>query len=134
MGEASCLGYGACEHHERSKTPGPRGHREGDRQSRVGIITEQDRTPKAKRRCRSGIPRAETWLSTRVPQSGHFGRQAAEAIARLPDRTAGTTYSQTVRSAPHPPDGRSRTKAPAACWGFRLVIIRTAHRMTSKTR
>ena len=31
MREASCLGYGACEHHERSKTPGPRGHREGDR-------------------------------------------------------------------------------------------------------
>jgi hypothetical protein len=23
MREASCLGYGACEHHERSKTPAP---------------------------------------------------------------------------------------------------------------
>ncbi len=35
---------------------------------------------------------------------------------------------------PNPPDGRSRTKAPAACWGFRLVIIPTRHRAASSTR
>jgi hypothetical protein len=39
-----------------------------------------------------------------------------------PNRTLATAYSRTVRSAPHPPDGRSRTKAPAACWGFRLSL------------
>ena len=38
MREASCLGYGACEHHERSKTPGPRDHREERPTVACGII------------------------------------------------------------------------------------------------
>jgi hypothetical protein len=36
---------------------------------------------------------------------------------------ADTTYSWTVRSAPHPPNGRARAKAPAVCWGFRLSLL-----------
>src|SRR5258708_2801356 len=62
-----------------------------------------------------------------VLQSSHFWWQVAEAIAR-PRRSnllpaLATTYSRSPSIAPHPPWGRARAKAPAACWRFRLVIF-----------
>jgi hypothetical protein len=78
---------------------------------------------------RSGIPWAEKWPVIRscrsvairiLPVVSSGGCRATTGSNLLP--VADTTYSRTVRSAPHPPDGRSRTKAPAACWGFRLSL------------
>src|SRR5882672_8390392 len=79
MREASCLGYGACEHHERSKTPGPRDHREGDRLSRVELSSAPDRTRNRMTRSRSGIPWAERW-----PASTNHESYEAVAIRQLP--------------------------------------------------
>jgi len=79
MCEASCLGYGACEHHERSKTPGPRDHREGDRLSRVELSSAPDRTRNRMTRSRSGIPWAERW-----PASTNHESYEAVAIRQLP--------------------------------------------------
>ncbi len=112
----------------RNETSAPTGHREGNR-GRVRITTT-DRTRKIRRKADRAF---------RGPKRGYqheycgniairtLWRQVAEAIARQPKSNLSpalaTTYSRTVRSAPHPPDGRGRTKAPAACWGLRLLIF-----------
>src|SRR5258708_37680040 len=82
----------------------------------------------------SGIPWAEKWPAIRYCVSvaiqtllaasgvGHCGTAQSNLLP-----VADTTYSRTVRRAPHPPNGRARAKAPAVCWGFRLVIIPTGH-------
>ena len=88
-----------------------------------------------------GIPWAEKWPAIRVCRS--------VAIRTLPVVTGGGCRATEIEPfascsvlpirgpsvvPPNPPDGRSRTKAPAACWGFRLVIIPTRHQAASSTR
>src|SRR5260370_3993851 len=102
----------------RNETSAPTGHREGN-QGRVRI-TATDRTRKIRRKADRAF---------RGPKRGYqheycgniairtHWRQVAEAIARQPKSNLSpalaTTYSRTVRSAPHPPDGRARPQASA---------------------
>ncbi len=118
---------------DRQDPGSPQRHHEGDpdhvrRSSRVGPHAE-DMT-----RALLGIPWAEKWPAMRYCGSVAIRTLPAVSGGGLPhyrpDRTffrlLGTTYSRSPSAPPIHPAGRARTKAPAARWGFRLIIFQSS--------